>query len=319
MAIQTLTVEGMKSGSTEGSRRSSALSIRVAGLTMKMVADVAGPALVADGAMRDFVLQPEDDSVDLLLSIHWADELAPPPGAPLFDSGGVWTLFRGAAGFTFCLHSPALGPQAYKLAVLDAGFTRGRVLLSRRIFEHQPAVYPLEYPLDELLMIHRLALGEGVELHACGLRDEHGRGLLFVGHSGAGKSTTARLWLREGRAGVLSDDRIILRREKGRLWMHGTPWHGDAGVAAPQAAPLDRIYFLEQGERNQILPLGRARAAAELLARSFVPFHSAPGLEFSLNFLAEVARDVPCRIFRFLPDATAVRAIEQDEADESKD
>jgi hypothetical protein len=314
MAIQALSLDGKNEG-REGLRcGSSTLSIRVAGLTVRMVSHSPGPALAADGALRDFVVTGEPE--DLMLSIDWAEELAQPAGELLFDSGGVWTLFRGADSYTFCLRSPALGPAPYKLATLDAGFTQGRVLLSRRNFYHLPAVYPLEYPLDELLMIHRLARGEGVELHACGVEDEKGRGLLFLGHSGAGKSTLARLWRSLGSARVLSDDRIILRREEGRIWMHGTPWHGDAGVAAPLAVPLKHVYFLEQGPRNEFLPLRPARATAELLARSFVPFHSAQGLEFSLNFLGEVAAELPCRVFRFLPDASAVRAIMADDQED---
>ena len=38
---------------------------------------------------------------------------------------------------------------------------------------------------------------------------------LFVGHSGAGKSTTTRLWTAREDVEVLSDDRIIVRRDEG--------------------------------------------------------------------------------------------------------
>ena len=71
---------------------------------------------------------------------------------------------------------------------------------------------PLEYPLDELLLQGLLARGRGAEIHACGIADGSGRGLLFVGQSGAGKTTMARLWEGERGITVLSDDRIILRR-----------------------------------------------------------------------------------------------------------
>ena len=63
-------------------------------------------------------------------------------------------------------------------------------------------------------MIHRLACGQGLEVHAVGIVDEIGRGHLFLGHSGAGKSTTARLWLEQPEIRILSDDRIVLRRQR---------------------------------------------------------------------------------------------------------
>ena len=64
---------------------------------------------------------------------------------------------------------------------------RGHVVLNRSCFAANDPV-PLEYPIDELAMMHRLALGEGVEVHALGLVDQDGRGYLFLGHSGAEKA-----------------------------------------------------------------------------------------------------------------------------------
>ena len=91
--------------------------------------------------------------------------------------------------------------------------------------------------------------------------------------------------------------------------MYGTPWHGDAGIASPRAAKLSEIYLLEHGGNNELIPLGAGRAAAELLARSFVPYHSAEGLDFALRFVDQVACQTPCSVFRFVPDRTAVEAI----------
>jgi hypothetical protein len=108
---------------------------------------------------------------------------------------------------------------------------------------------------------------------------------------------------------ILSDDRIILRLREGRIWMYGTPWHGDAGIASPDCAPLSQIYLLEHAKRNERIPLPQGHAAAELFSRSFVTHHSESGIRFTLDFLDRVARQVPCSIFRFVPDETAVEAI----------
>jgi len=73
---------------------------------------------------------------------------------------------------------------------------------------------PLDYPLDELLIMHRLTQEKAIELHGCGIVRADGAGNLFVGHSGAGKSTTTRLWTEVEDVEVLSDDRIIVRRDE---------------------------------------------------------------------------------------------------------
>jgi hypothetical protein len=249
------------------------------------------------------------DSCDVNLQVSWADSLEVPSSKLLFHSGGLWSLFAEPDGYRFSFLAPLLGMTPYKEAWFDPEFRSGRVLLSRRYFDTDRPVYPLEYPLDELLIIHRLSRGEGVEVHAVGISDEGGRGHLFLGHSGAGKSTTARLWIDRPGVRILSDDRIILRAREGRIWMYGTPWHGDAGIASPDCAPLSGIYLLEHGKNNERVPLLPGRAAAELFTRSFVTHHSEEGIRFTLDFLDQVARQVPCCIFQFVPDETAVEAI----------
>src|SRR6202040_3700872 len=143
------------------------------------------------------------------LEVAWAGALRVPSSTLLFHSGGLWSLFAEPSGYRFSFLSPLLGMTPYKEAWFDPEFSTGRVLLSRRYFDTQRPAYPLEYPLDELLMIHRLSRGEGVEMHAVGISDEQGQGHLFLGHSGAGKSTTARLWLDRLGGRILCGIRII--------------------------------------------------------------------------------------------------------------
>lgn len=282
------------------------LAYRIGGITFGLAA-TGSLRLALDRELLPFSV--ESAAPDVHLEVSWVDSLRVPSSTLRFHSGGLWSLFAESTGYRFSFLSPLLGPTPYKEAWLDSEFRSGRVLLSRRFFDADSPVYPLEYPLDELLMIHRLSRGEGVEVHAVGLRDEAGRGHLFLGHSGAGKSTTARLWLQRPGVKILSDDRIILRSSERGFIMYGTPWHGDAGVASPDCAPLSTIYLLEHAERNERVPLEPGKAVAELLARTFVTHHCDQGITSTLDFLDRVARQVPCSIFRFVPDESAVEAI----------
>jgi hypothetical protein len=282
------------------------LAYRIAGITFRLAAE-GDLRLTLDPELRQFAV--EAGSCDVDLRVAWADCLQVPRSTPLFRSGGLWSLFAEPQGYRFSFVSSLLGMTPYKEAWIDTEFRAGRVLLSRRYFAKNRPVYPLEYPLDELLMVHRLSRGEGVEVHAVGITDESGCGHLFLGHSGDGKSTTAKLWKRRLGVHVLSDDRIILRLHDGRIWMHGTPWHGDAGIASADCAQLSQIYLLEHGSCNERVPVSPGLAAAELFARSFVTHHSAEGIRFALDFLDRVAREIPCSVFRFVPDESAVEAI----------
>lgn len=260
-----------------------------------------------DPTLQAFETSPE--RCDVRINVGLIDRIELPERQAAFDSGGLWSVFDEGSVQQFYFSTPMLGAEPYKALRIDSNFQRGDLVLRRDCFDSARPIYPLEYPLDELLMIHRLARGQGVELHAMGLVDEAGRGHLFLGHSGAGKSTSARLWQRESRALILSDDRIILRERDGQVWMYGTPWHGDAGIASPEAAPLYRTYFLEHGSASELTPISKGRAAAEFVARCFVPHYSPDAIDFTLGFLERVARVTPCYVFRFLPDKSAVEAI----------
>jgi hypothetical protein len=282
------------------------VAFRVGGTSFGLWSD-GNVSLALDPGLRAFTIEPS--SCDVPIQVDWTDDLQIPSGTPLFHSGGLWSLFEESGGYRFYFSTPHLGERPYKAAWFDPEFQRGNLVLYRPYFDADRPIYPLEYPLDELLMIHRLSCGEGVEVHAVGIVDPTGQGHLCLGHSGAGKSTTARLWRSQPHTRILSDDRIILRAHDGRIWMYGTPWHGDAGIASPDSAPLSRIYLLEHGSKSELVPLAPGRAAAELFARSFVPHHWSKALHFTLEFLGRVAQAAPCFVFPFLPDQSAVEAI----------
>ncbi len=248
---------------------------------------------------------------DINIQVGWVARISPAPSRPLFDSGSLWRLYRADNGFQFDFNTPVLGSSPYKRLLVDDRFCRASLWLSHESFRHCGSPAPMEYPLDEVLITHRLTRENAIELHGCGIVPTGNSGYLFVGHSGAGKSTTARLWSSHPSVGILSDDRIILREHAGQVFMHGTPWHGEAAYASPAKAPLSGIFILEHGLGNTITPLSPSQAVSELLARSFVPFHRHEYLSSALDLLQYVAGTVPCYRYSFEPDQRAVDKILQ--------
>jgi hypothetical protein len=289
--------------------RANRITIGLGGLSLGLWCETGMPVSL-DPEHTAFILPDGADRVcDIEVEVCWAHNLEQPSSTPSFVSGGLWTAFAEKTGTKFYFSSPTLGPAPYKAAWFDESFDRGHLVLNRSSFPQDRPIFPLEYPIDELVMMHRLSLGEGVEVHALGLADRDGSGYLFLGHSGAGKSTTARLWQAQPGVQLLSDDRIIIRKIDDRYHMYGTPWHGDAGVATAGSAPLTAIFLLEQAPHNQLLPLPQTQAAAELFARCFVPYYREAGLKFTLSFFDELSRSIPCSTFRFAPTENAVEAI----------
>lgn len=103
------------------------------------------------------------------------------------------------------------------------------------------------YDFLQVLLINYFALNKnGIFIHGIGLRDMNGKGLLFAGKSGAGKSTTARLWHKHSKVMVLNDDRIIVRKLKNSFFIYGSPWHGDFNdylLSRIESAPLDKLFL----------------------------------------------------------------------------
>jgi hypothetical protein len=291
----------MRSVTASGHR----LCLSIAGLGAVIESREPDLAIAAQGAVRQFVA--ENVAPDLIVRTHWmTEDVVHGSGAPVFDSGAVWRLHRSGDDFVFQLTSPAIGPLPYKTAHINDTFTSSVVGLYRPYFNGTRVVYPLAYPLDELLFIHLLAQGRGVELHACAASDAVGEATLFVGQSGAGKSTMARLWAGEPGVTILSDDRIVVRVINGRLMAYGTPWHGDEPFASSGPAPLARICFLRHGATHRMKDTTAAEAAARLFACSFVPVYDPAAIEFTLGLLEKIARQVPCYELEFAPDRSVI-------------
>ena len=297
----------MTSASPDGGAlpwHSAACCLMVAGLRIAVEGEGLRSPLGVDPAAWDFV-SDVPAGVDLSLTAATVEGIQAPAGPTLFASGELWQVFEEDGGLGFYFRSGATGDEPYAAACLARDGRTGRIRLRDAVYPFTAPVYPLRYPLDELLVTHLLPQYDGVEVHACGLVTPGGRGLLFTGHSGAGKSTTARYWQCRSGVRVLSDDRIVLRREGNSVRMYGTPWHGDAGLSSPGSALLSAVYALRQGEAVRCIPQAQTEAVAGLFSFSFLPLYDRRAVETALGVLQHAAERVPCQVLEF-PDSPAV-------------
>jgi hypothetical protein len=283
--------------------------LRIAGIHISISsADPAAIPYVAGSAGARFFVDDGDEAADLHLTLELVTELPARRGDLVFDSGAVWSTFDdGGGGLRVECHSPSFGAAPYKVAFFDRDFTTGRVLLRDDVFR-DGTLGALEYPLDELMVSHLLARQRGVELHCSGIITGDGRGRLFVGQSGAGKTTTARLWMASEEIEIVSDDRVIVRNLGGEWRMFGTPWHGEAQLSTPGSAPLGHIYLLQQAPRTRVVDIAPAEAAARLFACTFPIFYQAEAIGFTLRCIDELVNAVPVHLLEFTPDASVVEA-----------
>ena len=125
-----------------------------------------------------------------------------------------------------------------------------------------------------LLFAFRTAPLMTLEMHAAVVvrgeeaKGEEARGYLFLGHSGTGKSTHARMWLQAfPDAWLLNDDNPILRvMDNGEVRVYGSPWSGKTPCYKNQYVRVGGIVKLSQAPHNKLRKLSLPEAYAYILS-----------------------------------------------------
>jgi hypothetical protein len=268
----------------------------IGGTTIAIDNAVSEPDILIPAAYKPFITSCEPD-------IRITVKLGQPNLSgcnKVFDSPPIWSLHQCGRKRVFSIFS-RIRPRSYYFS----------------LFQEQPNAeihFPRAFtrPLDpfcgpalELLTVERLADSSGCLLHGCGIQTS-GRGLLFAGPSGVGKSTMLQLWSDRQDTLILSDDRTIARQTGGRISIYGTPWHGKVRRGMPDRANLAAIFFLKHGTSNKLHELDTGSAVRRLLTSSFPPLWDGRGMTAALEFFDIVARGIPSYELEFVPDASVV-------------
>jgi hypothetical protein len=159
------------------------------------------------------------------------------------------------------------------------------------------------------LVLRLLPLG-GLVLHGSA-QIVDGKGVICTGPSGKGKSTISRLFDRCG-VPVLTDEHPLVRPATDGFRVYGSPWPSSGRFALNASAPLRKIYFIEHGPEQEILPLTAREAVLRLLDVAMVPWLDQAFFDPMIRTLEAVLREVPHALLRFRPDATVVDAVRRD-------
>ena len=226
------------------------------------------------------------------------------------DTGGMKTLFEAEESWS------VLSDDSYYFIRFEDQVSGGLQMLVRfdsemkdltlycspeLLNDEGSAVSPLHYPLDQILLMLYLSLRNGLIVHSAGF-SLCGRGYLFPGCSGTGKSTISRKLLKNTGVGCLSDDRIIIRKTEDSFKMFGTPWPGEAGIAVNKSAPLSGIFFLVQSRENRIEKITDAEAFRRFMPVLSIPWFDKDAINGCFSIVKELISEVPLYILHFTPE-----------------
>jgi hypothetical protein len=133
-----------------------------------------------------------------------------------------------------------------------------------------------------------------------------GKGYLFLGKSGTGKSTHSQLWINNiGGCSLLNDDNPALRVVDGVTRVYGTPWSGKTPCYRNLDVPVGAIVDLHQAKKNAI----KRQSMVEAYASIYVSFSGYRFIKSMANgFHAtneKIVTSVPCYSLDCLPNAEA--------------
>ena len=145
-----------------------------------------------------------------------------------------------------------------------------------------------------------------LQIHAS-VTMKDGKGYLFLGKSGTGKSTHSQLWINniEG-CSLLNDDNPVLRMDAdGAFRVYGSPWSGKTPCYRNMDVPVGAIVKLSQAKQNSIKKMSVSESYASIYSSftgmKFVK-HLADAYHFT-NF--KLVTTVPFYALDCLPDAEA--------------
>lgn len=140
-----------------------------------------------------------------------------------------------------------------------------------------------------------------------------GRGYLFLGHSGTGKSTHSQQWLKAfPDALLLNDDNPVVRLlPDGEIRVYGSPWSGKTPCYINDFAPIGALVQLVQAPENKIERLRMTQAYPYVLGSVSGLKIMPEAMDALYNSIARLLEECPVYRLECLPNESAARLCAQ--------
>jgi len=259
-----------------------------------------------------------DSTSDIIINIHSGTCDLPAEAVRVFHApyveeiGGImvqqnpdfWSIWKHSSE----LYIRTIFPQSAseKSGVLKFSLSSGEWDLW--IDSMDKEIDPFEYPLDGLVLYYLTVIHGDIMIHSSGV-NYSGKGYLFTGVSGKGKSTMAGLWENAG-ARVIHDDRLILRKTGSSYKMYNTPVYKNED---PRESPLSRVFIIEHGQENRIVPVRGAEAVSLIMANCIQHNWGHGNISGLIDSLTKLFDTIPAYRLSFLPDKSIIDHILENE------
>ncbi len=253
-----------------------------------------------DGALTAFVA--DGDKWDRALDFQVVERLSDPEGAPVFQSPGK-RIFR--------LDDGQIRYEGVVAESLDGAYLRierrGENSTVQVLKSAIPHGITAKLVLKAMEAEHLICDAGGFLLHASWI-EIGGKGILFTGPSGVGKSTQGALWCEHRGAELFNGDRAAVFGDHAR----GIPFRGSSGVGLNRNTELAAIVYLSQAPETTLTRLAGARAFRRLWEGCSVNIWNPADMERTTAAVMDTLSAVPVYHLACRKDITAIEALEKE-------
>lgn len=172
---------------------------------------------------------------------------------------------------------------------------KNSVLVCERNYESMVLYMANDYfPLASLIRVaceSGITRHDGLPLHAS-MIEKNGEGIVFLGPSGMGKSTQAKLWVKYEDAEFVIGDRPGIRKVDGKWYGFGMPWDGKDGLFKQKNVPIRALVSLEQTKENHLRKLNSIEAMKVMLNQVMMPMWDKDAMEDNSKMMWELASEI---------------------------
>ena len=165
-----------------------------------------------------------------------------------------------------------------------------------------------EYALPLAAMCSRFSYYNAFLMHASCV-DLNGKGVIFAGYSGVGKTTQAQLWQKYFGAEIINGDKAFVREIDKDFYSCGLPWKGSSEYCLNQKTKLNAIVILRQSQENKLIRLNIMQATEFLMPHLFMPHWDEKCLDNTLGIIDRLLEKVPVMLLECRPDEDAVKLV----------
>ena len=261
----------------------------VAGLTIQFESDLPINEDTFHDDLKKFMV---DEPGEELIKIYHHFEI------PHVDESSLGKIVKDEDPWTF-YHHEKFGLSAvrnykneiFHFVAIRKDFSKVHIYHRSTEIYNLGQLHLLTYSLREVAVLgHKL-----IDLNACYFHCSSfiykNKGFVFLGHSGAGKSTMIKL-MRE-HVQILCDETNIIRRENDGYKVYGTWNHGELPDVTADNAPIAGIFVLNQDKVNALRPMRKIEAVAQLIARVFKTIYTEELWQKQLLFFEKLVEEVP--------------------------